>query len=91
MWRFVRGMAIRALRADTFGELRGANMPQRRDVQSSKVFIVHGHDHGAKSELEIFLSSLGLEPVVLHRKADGGLTLIEKFDGKPTEITNVHS
>lgn len=47
---------------------------------SNKVFIVHGHDEKAKNELEIFLSELGLEPVVLHRQADEGQTIIEKFE-----------
>lgn len=46
----------------------------------NKVFIVHGHDHAAKAELEIFLREIGLEPVVLHREADEGLTIIEKFE-----------
>lgn len=48
--------------------------------RSNKVFIVHGHDEAAKQELEIFLTELGLEPVVLHRQADGGRTVIEKFE-----------
>ncbi|WP_020146895.1 TIR domain-containing protein [Thioalkalivibrio sp. ALJ15] len=48
--------------------------------RSSKVFIVHGHDESAKQEMEIFLTELGLEPVVLHRKADEGRTVIEKFE-----------
>lgn len=48
--------------------------------QSNKIFIVHGHDHAAKAELEIFLREIGLEPIVLHREADEGLTIIEKFE-----------
>jgi len=47
---------------------------------SNKVFIVHGHDETAKNELEIFLTEIGLEPVVLHRQADEGQTIIEKFE-----------
>lgn len=45
-----------------------------------KVFIVHGHDHQLKIELEVFLSHIGLEPIVLHREADSGKTIIEKFE-----------
>ncbi len=41
---------------------------------------MHGHDEKAKHELEIFLTELGLEPVVLHRQADEGKTIIEKFE-----------
>ena len=49
-------------------------------AKSNKVFIVHGHDEKAKQELEIFLAELGLEPIVLHRQADEGQTVIEKFE-----------
>lgn len=47
---------------------------------TNKVFIVHGHDDSAKSELEIVLTEMGLEPIVLHRQADAGRTIIEKFE-----------
>lgn len=50
------------------------------DVKNKKVFIVHGHDHVLKIELEVFLSRVGLVPIVLHREVDGGKTLIEKFE-----------
>ena len=49
-------------------------------VANNKVFVVHGHDEQIKTQLEIFLTELGLEPIVLHRKADEGLTVIEKFE-----------
>lgn len=48
--------------------------------KKNKVFIVHGHDHNLKIELEIFLSKMQLEPIVLHREIDGGQTIIEKFE-----------
>jgi predicted nucleotide-binding protein len=47
---------------------------------TKKVFVVHGHDEVAKTNLEIFLREIGLEPVVLHGQADEGLTIIEKFE-----------
>jgi predicted nucleotide-binding protein len=49
-------------------------------TRTNKVFVVHGHDEAAKTGLEIFLREVGLEPVVLHRQADEGLTVIEKFE-----------
>ncbi len=52
----------------------------RSKVNTKKVFVVHGHDEVAKANLEIFLKEIGLEPVVLHRQADEGLTIIEKFE-----------
>lgn len=47
---------------------------------SRRVFIVHGHDEAAKNALEGFLTEIGLEPIVLHRQADQGRTIIEKFE-----------
>lgn len=49
-------------------------------LNEKKVFIVHGHDHNLKIELEVFLSHIGLKPIVLHREADEGKTIIEKFE-----------
>jgi len=47
---------------------------------SRKVFVVHGRDEKLKNQVEIFLGEIGLEPIVLHRKADEGMTVIEKFE-----------
>lgn len=49
-------------------------------VNSKKVFIVHGRDELAKTNLEAILHEMNLEPIVLHRKADEGQTVIEKFE-----------
>ncbi|MEJ8809431.1 nucleotide-binding protein [Variovorax ureilyticus] len=47
---------------------------------SNKVFVVHGRDEVAKTNLEVFLHENKLEPIVLHRQADEGMTIIEKFE-----------
>lgn len=52
---------------------------------NNKVFVVHGHDSGLKNDIDIFLRDIGLEPIVLHRQADEGLTIIEKFE-KHSEV-----
>lgn len=76
---------------DIFGELLVKSSDQStsnaKDNKSTtqhpsgkKVFIVHGHDHHLKIELEVFLSHIGLKPIVLHREADSGKTIIEKFE-----------
>jgi predicted nucleotide-binding protein len=49
-------------------------------LRTKRVFVVHGRDEVAKTSLEVFLHEIGLEPVVLHRQADEGLTIIEKFE-----------
>lgn len=53
--------------------------------RTKKVFVVHGRDEVAKTSLEVFLHEIGLEPVVLHRQADEGMTIIEKFE-KHSEV-----
>jgi predicted nucleotide-binding protein len=50
-------------------------------IQSeNKVFVVHGHDIELKNDVEIFLREINIEPIVLHRQLDEGLTVIEKFE-----------
>lgn len=43
------------------------------------VFIVHGHDSGAKEEVARFVERLRLNAVILHEQPDVGQTVIEKF------------
>lgn len=67
------------------GYKKGANKSREtrsKEVEKSKnkVFVVHGHDSELKNDIDIFLRDLGLEPIILHRKADEGLTIIEKFE-----------
>ena len=49
-------------------------------ISENKVFVVHGHDQELKNDVEIFLKNIGLNPIVLHREVDEGLTLVEKFE-----------
>jgi predicted nucleotide-binding protein len=60
--------------------ISNADKSVRFNTKNKKVFVVHGHDEIAKTNLEIFLHEIGLEPVVIHRQADEGLTIIEKFE-----------
>jgi predicted nucleotide-binding protein len=45
-----------------------------------KVFVVHGHDHGAKDTVARYLERLGLEVTILHEKPNEGQTVIEKIE-----------
>jgi predicted nucleotide-binding protein len=56
------------------------NISNEKQPRTKKVFVVHGRDEIAKTSLEVFLHEIGLEPVVLHRQADEGMTIIEKFE-----------
>lgn len=73
-------ITLDALKEDTFGEMRQATSESTFPVYSNKVFVVHGHDHSLKTEVESFLHQIGLEPIVLHRQPDQGQTIIEKFE-----------
>lgn len=52
----------------------------------NKVFIVHGHDDGAKHELARFLERLELKAVILHEQPNQGRTIIEKFIACSAEV-----
>ena len=73
-------LTLDATKEDTFAELRRSRSRGDSPSLSNKIFVVHGHDHLLKTELEAFLYDIGLEPIVLHRKPDEGATLIEKFE-----------
>jgi predicted nucleotide-binding protein len=45
-----------------------------------RVFVVHGHDDGAKEAVARYLTKLELDPVVLHEQPNRGKTVIEKFE-----------
>lgn len=45
-----------------------------------KIFVVHGHDNEMKQTVARFLERLDFEAIILHEKASGGDTIIEKFE-----------
>jgi predicted nucleotide-binding protein len=45
-----------------------------------KIFIVHGHDIGARETVARFLENCNFEPIILHEQANKGRTIIEKFE-----------
>ncbi|MEK7355902.1 MAG: nucleotide-binding protein [Bdellovibrionota bacterium] len=47
---------------------------------SRSVFIVHGHDDGTKEQIARFVSTLGLNPLILHEQPNRGKTIIEKIE-----------
>ncbi|EOB6641797.1 nucleotide-binding protein [Vibrio vulnificus] len=60
-----------------------SNTQQGRSMlteQSSKVFIVHGHDDRAKIETARFIEAAGLEAIILHEQPSGSKTIIEKIE-----------
>jgi predicted nucleotide-binding protein len=47
---------------------------------SKEIFIVHGRDDAAKIEVARLVERAGLEAVILHEQANGGRTIIQKFE-----------
>lgn len=58
--------------------------PTRRHSSSaldtSKVFIVHGHDDALRSEVARLITQLGFTPIILHEQPNQGKTIIEKLE-----------
>lgn len=50
-----------------------------RDLSTSKIFLVHGHDTAMKTEAARTLERLELVPVILHEQPNQGRTIIEKI------------
>ena len=53
-------------------------LPERSAPAARKVFIVHGHDEGARESR--FLEQVDFDPIILHEQANQGRTIIEKIE-----------
>ena len=80
------GEAQRTLRED-LADHEHAAKPENSDVAdkgqralSRKVFIVHGHDEGAREMVARFLERLGFQSIILHEQANRGGTVMEKIE-----------
>ena len=51
-----------------------------RKSMSNKVFVVHGHDKGAREAVARYLEKLGLEAIILQEQPNQGRTIIEKVE-----------
>jgi hypothetical protein len=49
---------------------------------SRRVFVVHGHDDGAREAVARFLEKIGFEAIILHEQANQGRTVIEKIEAQ---------
>jgi len=54
---------------------------------SQEIFIVHGHNEEMKQTVARIVSKMGLKPIILHEQANGGRTIIEKFENNADSIT----
>ncbi|QHF03872.1 MULTISPECIES: TIR domain-containing protein [Pseudomonas syringae group] len=61
-------------------ESNGNGEPRLKLPISNKIFIVHGHETGARETLARFLERIGFEAIILHEQANQGRTVIEKVE-----------
>ena len=59
---------------------------QDNSLMNNKIFIVHGHDSAIKEAVARTLTKLELTPIILHEQADGGKTIIEKFEENSSKV-----
>lgn len=46
----------------------------------NKIFIVHGHNSAIRDRVELFVTHLGFEPIILFKEASKSRTVIEKLE-----------
>ena len=57
-----------------------AAIPKKAKSTSRRIFLVHGHDDGAREAVARFLEKIGFKVVILHEKANQGRTVLEKVE-----------
>jgi len=71
---------IRVIADMAAAQARGeAIPPQAIQKPPDSVFIVHGHDLALRDEVEAYLTSLGITPIVLSKQASAHQSLLQKF------------
>ena len=60
--------------------------PKEGQIDSEKIFLVHGRDSGPKHEVARFVEELDLVPVILDEQADRGRTIIAKFEEEAKNV-----
>jgi len=87
----IRADISSTVKGDIESESEGINMDNVKmknnlvSMTLNKIFIVHGHDTVAKSEVETFIRKIGFNPIILSDQANQGRTIIEKIE-KYTDV-----
>ncbi|MDR3476777.1 MAG: nucleotide-binding protein [Gammaproteobacteria bacterium] len=58
----------------------------KEDKSPKKIFVVYGHDDGAKHQLEAMLRRWRLEPIMLDQLPSEGQTIIEKLEKYTSQV-----
>ncbi|MFA7235728.1 MAG: nucleotide-binding protein [Phycisphaeraceae bacterium] len=65
---------------DDIAEHHGLVEDKVNSVNTSRIFIVHGHDESERKKVARFVEKLGLEAIILHEQSNRGQTIIEKLE-----------
>ena len=76
-WEWVR---MKQDRLKAPGETAYGGRTTQTIPPSRTVFVVHGHDEGAREKIARFLEQAAFEPIILHEQASAGRTVIEKVE-----------
>lgn len=68
-------------------ELTDSSQKNPATLDSRNIFIVHGHDKAVRAEVELLIKTLGYNPIVLFKQADGGTTIIEKLERDTKDVS----
>lgn len=81
---------------DIIGYLKGLSQEEtprtkKKQIKNNEnnnksVFIVHGHNKALRTEVKTVLLELGLKPIILSEQANGGKTVIEKFEENSEQV-----
>jgi len=55
-------------------------------IDSGQIFVVHGHDQGARESVARFIERIGFEPIILHERPNKGRTIITKFREEASDV-----
>lgn len=55
-------------------------IPETKEPDLKKVFVVHGHDNALKQEMARIIEKQGLEAIILSEQVNEGKTIIEKIE-----------
>ncbi|MBT3072016.1 nucleotide-binding protein [Rhodomicrobium sp. Az07] len=67
--------------ADRVSEAKAKELRQlgNNETDSNSVFVVHGRDESALNEVEVYLKSIGINPVIMTRMGGDDTSLMQRF------------
>jgi len=80
LYRSIMALESIAERLELYDVATAEQAPGSEPVSGADVFIVHGHDEGARDSLARFIQTLGLNPIILHERPNKGRTIIKKLE-----------